>query len=95
MALRFNIRLLELRKIWLTFSLAMPSSVSILALAAASVAGYHLLGSLFRKWAVAHFTVLNELKGLGDARGAQERLKGTAVICGGRYGSSQLQYAAV
>lgn len=51
---------------------------------AGTFVAYRLLGYLIHRWAVGHFTVLNELKTLGVDSKAGRRLKGTAVICGGR-----------
>lgn len=59
----------------LYWGLALPTGVVL----------YRLAGRLIHQWAVARLTVLNELKTLGIDRPQEKKLKGTAVICGGRY----------
>jgi hypothetical protein len=44
-----------------------------------------VLGHVIHRWAVSHFTVVNDLKALGKERGRGQKLKGTVVVCGGRY----------
>ena len=59
--------------------------LSYAACVALALAGLYLFGRLLDKWAVAHFTVLNELGELGSERKGEGKLNGTAVVCGGRY----------
>lgn len=41
-------------------------------------------GDVISRWAQAYMTVLDELQELGKDRRDEKKLKGTAVICGGR-----------
>jgi hypothetical protein len=45
---------------------------------------YALGSKIFRRWAIAHYTVLSELPELGTPRKDVKKLYGTAIICGGR-----------
>jgi hypothetical protein len=60
--------------------------LSMLALVAAAVpVAYWSLSQLTLRWAYAHYTVLNDIKGLGAARKDGRKLARTAVVCGGRF----------
>jgi hypothetical protein len=58
-------------------------NTSAVVLAAALIA-YKLLGRLIDEWAFKHFTVVSDLKLLAVERYNGRKVKGTAVICGGR-----------
>lgn len=62
----------------------MPSLSWVATALGIALALYYLAGHFVYQWAVANLTILNELKALGVDRNAKEKLKGTAVICGGR-----------
>jgi hypothetical protein len=57
-----------------------PFAGSAVVLALAAV--FTVLGRIIDNWAVARFTIVNDLKRLGQPRA--RKLRGTAVICGGR-----------
>lgn len=67
----------------------MSSVVSLAVALVVSVSGYLIASHLIHKLAVARFTVLNELEDLGQDRKPGQKLKGTAVICGGRYATTK------
>lgn len=54
------------------------------------VAVYKLAGHLLYQFTLARFTVVNELEALGQDRAPGDRLKGIAVICGGRCAESSV-----
>lgn len=61
----------------------MPSLfTSLLALVTLAIS-YRLAGNAIHSWALKKFTAVTELKALGRPRGGA-KLKGTAVVCGGR-----------
>lgn len=61
---------------------------AVLASVLLAVAVTRLAGEAFYKWAVARWTALNELEDLGKEREEGKKIKGTAVICGGRFVSN-------
>lgn len=65
------------------------SWTTLLAAALFAVVAYRALGDALHRWAVANLTALNELEELGRDRRDGEKIKGTVVICGGRYVCSQ------
>ena len=67
------------------YSLTMLSTLSFVAYLVIGAVGYSLVGRAIHRWAVARFTALNELEELGIDRKPEQKLKGTAVVCGGRY----------
>ena len=67
-----------------THALPMPSALSLVAYLVVGAVGYSLAGHAIHRWAVARFTTLNELEELGIDRKPEQKLKGTAVVCGGR-----------
>lgn len=68
----------------LPLSMTMSLHYSAAAITAVLVA-YKLIGRLIDNWACKHFTVVPELKRIGHERDPGHKLKGTVVICGGRY----------
>lgn len=63
----------------------MWSSLNVAAVLGVCVVLYKLGEHWVFKLAVRHLTVVNDLSLLGRCREPGDRLKGTAVICGGRY----------
>jgi hypothetical protein len=60
-----------------------PTTLFAGALAAATA--LWLAGKLFRRWAVAHFTIMADLPTLGAPRADGRKIGDTAIVCGGRY----------
>ena len=59
-------------------------AVTVLVVPAVALAVWKILGSAVRSMLVSKLTVMDDLKNLGKARADGKRIKGTAVICGGR-----------
>jgi hypothetical protein len=59
-----------------------PTTLFASALAAATA--LWLAGKLFRRWAVAHFTIMADLPTLGVPRADGRKIGDTAIVCGGR-----------
>lgn len=63
----------------------MPAATAVTAAIVIGAVVYELGGRVLYELAVRRFTVLRALASLGKPRELQDRIKGTAVICGGRY----------
>lgn len=61
-----------------------PKVLAAIAAPFLAVAAWKVTGSLLRSYFVGRFTVVKDLPNVGMARPDSERIRGTAVICGGR-----------
>lgn len=73
----------------------MPSTTNVAAALFGGFALYKLVGYWIFKFTMQRFTVVNELSTLGKSREDGEKLKRTAVICGGRYAFSHSRLQAI
>ena len=64
---------------------ASPITVAIVALPIIVTVLWKVGGSLLRDYFLRRYTVVKDLPNAGTPRQDEERIKGTAVICGGRY----------
>ncbi|KLO08762.1 hypothetical protein SCHPADRAFT_944175 [Schizopora paradoxa] len=60
-----------------------PKVLAIVAAPVLAVAAWKVTGSLLRSYFVGKFTVMKDLPNVGKARPDDERIRGTAVVCGG------------
>lgn len=61
---------------------AIPAAVVLGPLAVFAV--WKAAGSLLRSYFLGRYTVMKDLPNAGKAREDRERIRGTAVVCGGR-----------
>ena len=61
-----------------------PKVLAIVAAPVVAFVAWKVTGSLLRSFFVGRFTVMKDLPNVGKARPDNERIRGTAVICGGR-----------
>ncbi len=61
-----------------------PKLIAVVLAPFLAVAACKVTGSLLRSYFVGRYTVMKDLPNTGKARPDGERVRGTAVICGGR-----------
>ena len=62
----------------------LPSSLTIVASAIAAKVAWNLGGGLLRRYFVRKYTVIDDLPYIAEPRPENQKVKGTAVVCGGR-----------